>query len=247
MTGTTIDFGRLARLLPDLPRWIEVRSMLLSGRCEVFGLEEEPQPRFAICNSERELTGVVGRANRVAVDKAMAHVGRGKGVAICPFEDSDYLASLLPDRTPSPVALHLLGDNARMPEVPPGAVRLVVPEELSTFDHLPPALKDELKIVAPHCLIAATIVDQLPVAFCYVAWETDSLWDVSIETLAEHRGRGYAALSVAFLVEYMKNKGKNPVWGAEESNLPSMQLAAKLGFVKTDRLVLFHPPGGRRL
>ena len=32
--------ARLARTLPDIPRWIETRSMLLSEECEVFGLEE---------------------------------------------------------------------------------------------------------------------------------------------------------------------------------------------------------------
>jgi hypothetical protein len=36
--------GRLARILPDVPRWVETRSMLHSGCYEVFGLEEGGGP-----------------------------------------------------------------------------------------------------------------------------------------------------------------------------------------------------------
>ena len=36
--------GRLARVLPDVPRWVETRLMLHSGRCEVFGLEKGGGP-----------------------------------------------------------------------------------------------------------------------------------------------------------------------------------------------------------
>ena len=91
--------------------------------------------------------------------------------------------------------------------------------------------------------MATTVDEGRPAAFCYVAWETENLWDVSIETLPELRGRGLAALAVSFLFELMREKGKQPVWGAEESNIASMSLAAKLGFEKVDRLAVFFAPG----
>jgi predicted GNAT family acetyltransferase len=84
-------------------------------------------------------------------------------------------------------------------------------------------------------------VRDAPVSFCYVAAETESLWDVSIDTLAGHRRRGYAALCAAYLIEHMCEKGKRPVWGAVESNAPSLGLAAKLGFVPVDRVFVFEP------
>ena len=40
--------SRLARVLPDVPRWVETRSMLHSCRCEVFGLEEGGDPGFVV-------------------------------------------------------------------------------------------------------------------------------------------------------------------------------------------------------
>jgi RimJ/RimL family protein N-acetyltransferase len=80
------------------------------------------------------------------------------------------------------------------------------------------------------------------VSFCYVAWETETLWDVSIDTLPSYRGRGLAVPAVFYLVALMKEKRKQAVWGAEESNLASMRLAAKLGFAPVDRLAVFHSP-----
>ena len=44
------------------------------------------------------------------------------------------------------------------------------------------------------------------------------------------------------LIERMRERGKEPVWGAEDTNVASLRLAAKMGFVPVDRLVLFAPP-----
>jgi RimJ/RimL family protein N-acetyltransferase len=81
------------------------------------------------------------------------------------------------------------------------------------------------------------------VSFCYAASVTETLWDISIDTLDEYRGQGHAALAVAFMVRRMARQGKRPVWGAEESNTASMALARKLGFEPVDRLIVFAAPG----
>jgi hypothetical protein len=41
------------------------------------------------------------------------------------------------------------------------------------------------------------------------------------------------------MIRYMLLTGKQPVWQAEEGNLPSWRLAQTLGFVPTDELALF--------
>ena len=43
---------RLVRALPDVPQWVETRSMLLSGRCEVFGLKEGEDLGFVVRDAE---------------------------------------------------------------------------------------------------------------------------------------------------------------------------------------------------
>ena len=53
--------------------------------------------------------------------------------------------------------------------------------------------------------------------------------------------QGYAARCVSHMVDEMRRRGKEPVWAAEETNAPSMRLAAKLGFVPVDGLLLCRP------
>jgi hypothetical protein len=54
--------NRLAHNLPDIPRWVETRSMWLSGRCEVFGLEEDGDPSFVVRTIEDVLIDRVLRS-----------------------------------------------------------------------------------------------------------------------------------------------------------------------------------------
>lgn len=44
----------------------------------------------------------------------------------------------------------------------------------------------------------------------------------------------------SYMIEHMKPL--RPVWGAEETNAASLGLAARLGFVPVDELIVFHPP-----
>ena len=118
-------------------------------------------------------------------------------------------------------------------------VRLLSPSVIEAMDHAPADLKEELIYAVKRAPVAATFIGQLPVAFCYAGSQTESLWDISIDTLAEYRNRGYAALCVSFLTDYFLRKGLAPVWGAVESNVPSMRLAAKLGFIPVDRIAVF--------
>jgi RimJ/RimL family protein N-acetyltransferase len=41
------------------------------------------------------------------------------------------------------------------------------------------------------------------------------------------------------MIAHMKTRGRSPVWGSAVSNIPSMRLAEKLGFVPVDRLIVF--------
>ena len=107
---------------------------------------------------------------------------------------------------------------------------------------MPPDLLSELRLAALSSPIATGLDGARPVSFCYAASQTESLWDIAIDTLEEYRNFGHAARCVAYMVEYMCRRGKTPVWGAEEWNRASLGLAAKLGFVPVDELVVFHPP-----
>ncbi len=80
-------------------------------------------------------------------------------------------------------------------------------------------------------------------SFCYPVWTTERFWDVSIDTLEAHRGRSLGARAVSFMIDVMRQQGREPVWGALESNQPSLRLGAKLGFKPMGEIVVFSQGG----
>ena len=250
MEGSAAESPRLAALLPDIPRFVETRAMLLGGRCEVLGLEEDAaSPSFIVRDGEESLVCVVGYPAREALAEAIARNGNAGAVIAMP-ENVSRVAQAIPGRDPQSAILHLLGEAERLPGAAENEpVRLLSgPEELRL---LPPGLRTELRVELERALrrgrpTVAAFVGGVPVSFCYVALETEGLWDVSIDTLEEHRRRGHAARCAASLIRHMRDTAdKEPVWGAVESNVPSMGLAAKLGFVPVDRVFVFEPARSR--
>jgi RimJ/RimL family protein N-acetyltransferase len=237
MDGT----AALARYLPDLPRWIEIRDLLLAGDAEVFGVCEEPELTLIVRDPETECIFVVGMPAEAALRAAVACGARG-GVITADEPASAWIARLLPDWTRARILLHLLPDLQRLPPES-GAVRALDPATLSQHD-LPAELMEELASAALSTLIAATFVDERPVAFCYAGSVSESLWDVAIDTLAAHRRRGYAAQCAAHVIRHMARQGRQAVWAAVESNPASWRLAQKLGFVVVDELAIFERGAG---
>ncbi len=237
--------ARLAALLPDVPRLVETRAMLLGGDCEVLGFEEDaPSPSFVVRARAEDLVCVVGHPFREAVAEALARSGDASAVIAMP-ENVSRVAQAVPGREPQPAILHLLARAERLPGATEGQVRLLSgPEELLL---LPAGLRAELRAELERTLsrgtsVVAAFVGDVPVSFCYVASETEGLWDVSIDTLEEYRRQGHAARCAAYMIRHMRaTVGKEPVWGAVEFNAPSMVLAAKLGFVPVDRVFVFEP------
>ncbi|HEX6901781.1 MAG TPA: GNAT family N-acetyltransferase [Thermoanaerobaculia bacterium] len=226
----------LALVLPDIPLWIETRAVLLSGACGVFPgrrLEEG----YAVRCDWSPLVCVVGWPGVSAVCAAVAEGARN---VIAPLASMGNLKEVLPDWRVSTATLHLLGPSA--PEFTSGdsEVRLIDPGEERLFATFPEDLKSELTgALRRGAPMAATQVDGEPAAVCYAAWETEGLWDVSIDTLEPFRRRGLAERAVAFLIARMRERGKEPVWGAEDDNIASLRLAARMGFVPVDRLAVF--------
>lgn len=208
--------------------------MLLSDDCEVFGFEEGG-PDFVV--RDPELISVVGHPSRRAIGEAASQ----QRTDLLAFpENRVHVSAALPGWTGVRAVLHLLGDAHRLPEVPEGSVRRLAVSEISAIENLDPELRSELELATGVSPIVAALEDGRPVSFCYAGSRTEGLWDISIDTLAGHRRRGHAARCVAYMVEHMKPL--RPVWAAEASNVASLGLAARLGFVPVDELIVFHPP-----
>ncbi len=247
---TETERRTLARSLPDVPRWLEVRSMLLSDRCEVLGLEETGAgPSFVARElevSEDRSVCIVGRPSAEDIREATKR-NRNGGIVMAAPEDASHVLGVLPDWTATRATLHLPGDAPRLPHLAEGEVKPLGASDLRAWaDEIPAELRSFFEsVVGRGAPVAAALADGRPVSFCCVSDETEGLWDISIDTLEPYRRRGHAARCVSYLVAEMWRRGKEPVWAAEETNPPSLRLAAKLGFVPVDELVLFRPTSRR--
>jgi RimJ/RimL family protein N-acetyltransferase len=228
----------LAKRLPDIPRFVETRAMLLGNHCEVFGLEESDDQSFVVCHREIGTISIIGKPSSKAILQAVES-GDQQGDVLA-FEDNfSFVETVLPAWNSEKAILHLLGDWPSLPVVPDGLVRFLREGEVTALTGLSDELAEELMAAAKLTQIAATIVDKQPVSFCYAGAITETLWDISIDTVEGYRNRGLAALCVAFMIDEFNKQGKRPVWGAFASNTASMKLAAKLGFVPVDDLFVF--------
>ena len=230
----------LAQRLPDVPRWVEARDLLLRGDDEIFGLQEVPTLSFVLRERDGEMVFIIGTPAPTAVQAAVQGLTCGASV-IAPQEQRSWLAKALPGWTATRIIVHSLRDPQSLPIASTAEVDFLDP---STLGRLPLSsdLLEELQDAAQHSLIAATFVDQQPVSFCYAGSVTESLWDVAIDTVLQQRRKGYATLCAAHMIRHMLAQGKQPVWQAIEENVASRRLAHKLGFVPVDELVLFEPP-----
>ena len=216
--------------------------MLLRGDCEIFGLDEAGEPRFVARDPEERVAFVVGRPAEGAIRHAVvARSGEEGGVVVAQLGEVPLVTAALPGWEAARATLHLLDAAARLPRAPAGSVRLLEPSD--SLDGLPPDLRSELRIAARRSPIVTSLENGRPVSFCYAAARTETLWDVSIDTLEGFRRRGHAAWCVSYMVERMGKEGLRPVWGAEEWNRASLGLAERLGFSPVDELIVFRPAG----
>lgn len=242
MTGS--DAGReLARHLPDEPRWLETRALLLSGFADITG-GTTVQVGFVarVVRDAISAIAVVGRPAAGAVAGATDGITRRTPI-IAQVDNVEHVGRALehasgPAWRGERAVLHRLRDDMALPapRSDPG-VRLLRPDD--RLDHLPPGLGYEIGEARKMAPVAAVIVDGKTASFCYPVWRTETLWDISVDTLEEHRGKALGSHAVRFMIDLLRRDGLEPVWGALESNGASLRLAAKLGFQPVDALVWF--------
>lgn len=213
--------------------------MLLSGRGRlVESLASDPP---TLMSAPSVLLAVVVRWDDPgALARALEQVPREFSI-VGPAEAEPALAAIIPKRTREPATLfHLSPADALRLSSDPRA-RLMRPDEYRQLDNLPPILRGELRDACQYSPIASAFVDDRPVSFCYSGWETETHWDVSIDTLESYRRRGLGLAACVCLLHHFAKAGKTAVWGSVESNEESAHLARKLGFTPVDRLMVVYP------
>jgi hypothetical protein len=220
--------------VPDIPRFVEARAILLRGRCLAQG---RAGLGHVIADLDQGLAVVLGRP---PLDLLVDAVERAQARDVLVEEaGAEHLARALPGWRAEGAVIHEWPGGAFAPGsgAAAGGARLLARGE--PLGHVPADLRSEIEEALGQGPVAAACVDGRPVSFCYAGSETETLWDVSIDTLEEHRRRGLARHAFLFEAARQAAAGRRPVWGALDSNLPSLHMAEALGFKAMDRLVVF--------
>lgn len=98
------------RRVPDLPRWIDTRGMLLSGRAVVHA-DGPGRSQFIAVVPDAALASVVGRNPAALVAGVVASLAGDVNV-LSQMEDADAVAAALPGWRPQRALLHTLQRRA---------------------------------------------------------------------------------------------------------------------------------------
>jgi GNAT superfamily N-acetyltransferase len=223
----------LAARLPDVPRLVETRAMLLSGVSEVIG--DTARGHYVVRSLDAALAALVGRPRAAALRDAVAG-GRTLDI-LCAEDAVRHALASLPGWRAHPAIVHALPPHAVLPALPAAVdVRLVAGADSVPLAHVPSPLREEFEAARRRAPIVVGFTEGHAASFAYVPWQTETLCDLSIDTLEAYRRRGLAAATASRLIERVRASGKEPVWGALEDNAASLALAKRLGFVPVDRL-----------
>ncbi len=253
--------AELAAALPDLPRWVGARGLLLSGRCEVLlGPEGKKSGGYLVLESDGTLACVVHRPVASLVAQ-LWKLDRTPEQIIVPLENAEPLRGLLPGWRELPAVIHVHPAPATLPR-PANTTGFLTGEEAGRIGELAGPLASELagplasELAGPLASelaralergpVAAAYEGGRPVSFAYAVHETERWFDLSIDTLPEYRRRGLGTSAAAFLIHHLLARGKQPVWGALDADSRSVAMAAKHGFRAVDRLLVFVAPGAER-
>jgi GNAT superfamily N-acetyltransferase len=233
-----MDSAAILARLPDVPRWISARGMLLSGLGSPVGKVTLEPLSFVARRSDTGLVQVRGKPLAADV-RAAAESG---GDVLAAPEDLAATRAALCGWSAEPATLHALrGEGGALPE--PVDCRMLARDDLPRLRRLSAELAEELQRAMDAGLpVGAALSEGAPVAACYATAVTETLWDVSVDTLETHRRRGFASRAAAFMIRFYSRAGKRPVWGSAASNPPSARLAGRLGFAAADTIWLLTPP-----
>ncbi|MDE0315802.1 MAG: GNAT family N-acetyltransferase [Candidatus Poribacteria bacterium] len=85
--------------------------------------------------------------------------------------------------------------------------------------------------------VAAVIVNDSIVSIAHTYACSDLHGGISVSTLEEWRGKGYATSAASLVAQQIQAMGKVPVWSCGEENIASLRTAQKLGFTEVSRRI----------
>ena len=215
-------------LVPDAPEWVEARAMALDDDAWAAPTGDG----WVLGSDAARLLVAVGAADPVGAVEALA-AREGWTLLAASAREDIVAAARAVGRVTAPAAIHTLPDPDALPPGD-GASPLDPDDDLS---HLVPGLAEELALALRRGRpVWSARVDGVPAAFAYAPWRSETWFDVSVDTAPGYRQLGLATVVATAMIRAERALGREPVWGADEANDPSLRLAARLGFQRTARL-----------
>ena len=90
-------------------------------------------------------------------------------------------------------------------------------------------------------LQAGAIVGGRLVALANVDSPIGRYAEIGVVTDEAYRNRGYSTAAASLVVQSLQSQGRDPLWSCGESNVASLAVAHKLGFVERDRMTYVIP------
>lgn len=222
--------------LPDLPRWVDARATVLSGACDILGM---PGEQSCIIRSLRwPMATVVGKPSTELLLRAIDIVGDQIELVVMP-DDASHVQRVLRYWREEPATVHTRPTELDEPKASVNGVRIYDPWSSRSKPGFTDAIKQALHAAE---VVAARRVNGKVTAVCHTDAITEQWWDVGVETVESHRRQGHSRACFAAMNSHMLERGKRPVWIALDRNVPSMRMAASLGFQPVDELRVFLSP-----
>lgn len=233
------DAGALAAALPDAPSWVEARALLLSGTAILR--RSTDGDGAVVLDPELPSGFLVGRADTRLLADIAAGAAPDFELVVQAGAIADASAAL-PGWTVATATV--FSPTSPWPAAaggePPTGVVICAPPDPAWLARVPE--DDEIRFYAALAeAVALRITGEEVVAVCAAGDVTETLWDVGIDTVREHRRAGHGAAAFRALAGHMAAIGRQPVWCAEDDNVASLAMAGRLGFTPVGRIGLLRP------
>ncbi len=97
------------------------------------------------------------------------------------------------------------------------------------------SLDDFLQTGFGFCLLKGDVI----ASWCLSVFVSGTQYEVGLATVPDYWGQGFATLVAAASVDYCVTHGLTPHWHCDEKNVPSLQVAEKVGFENPTRYTVY--------
>ena len=218
--------------IPDLPRWVDARGLLLSRRG--FVVDAADGCRVVCGRADRLIVPVTFDLTRELDVIATREVTGGATILL----QEVMLPSarwLLQDWEAAPATVYALQpERARDWRMPQWQTAPISPSQLEAARHLPNALRATLLDVQNRSPVWAAMAEGQPLSFAWLTTATEAWFQVWVETVESARGKGLGRAAAMGLIVDRVLRGLRPVVRVPGTDVAGTRLARRLGFEAVD-------------